>query len=162
MNKKIKLQIEELIRDYKTKKGEYEKLGHDLDFIKNRIIMLMDKAKEKSYVYIDPEFSKVPLKCSICERSEVKYDLDRARELLGSKKLKKIVDKSYGVADITKLIALSKEHGISPEELKSCLSVSEKVNNKKLDQLYDIGEVSAEEVQEFCQVSKTTRYITLK
>ena len=162
MNKKLRLQVEEMIRDYKNKRDEIAKMERDLEFIKNRIIMLLDKAHEKSYEYVDATFSKVPLKCSICERSEVKYDLDRARELLGSKKLKKIVDKTYGVADITKLIELSKTHGISPDELKSCLSVSEKVNNKKLDQLYDIGEVSAEEVQEFCQVSKTTRYITLK
>ena len=162
MDKKIQSQIEELIRALKKIRDKIVQLEQDDKFIKNRLIMLLDKAGIKSYEYLGAEFADTKLTCTVCERSDIKYDLQRARELLGPRECKKFVDKTYGVADISKLIDLAKAHGISPDELKSCLSITEKVNNKKLDQLYNVGEINAEDVQEFCTVEKTNRYIMLK
>lgn len=162
MNKKSKVQLDELIVTYKRNKEKIEKLQDDNDFIKKRIIFLMDKAKESSYKYYNPELFENELKATICERKTVSYDVQRAKELLGKKRFSEIVDKEYSICDISKLIELAKSHGVSPKELKSCLNINEKINNKKLDQAYNLGDIEEEEVQEFASVETSTRYLAIK
>jgi hypothetical protein len=162
MNKKIEEQLTDLIIKLKSNQAKIEKLEDDNNFIKKRIMFLLDKAKSKNFSYYNPELFDHELKCSLCERKDIRYDIARAKELLGKKKCKQFIDSSYEVCDIEKLKDLAKNHGISPQELKDCLSVNEKVNNKKLDNLYDLGEIDFEEVEKFAEVKLTSRYISIR
>lgn len=126
MNKKTKQQLDDLIINYKKNKERIEKLQSDNDFIKNRIIFLLGKSKTKTFEYYNPEIFPDIIKCTVCERKTLSYDVQRAKDLLGRKRLNSILDKDYSISDIEKLKELAKSHGISANELKSCLEVQEK------------------------------------
>lgn len=162
MNKKTKQQLDDLIINYKKNKERIEKLQSDNDFIKNRIMFLLGKAKTKTFEYYNPEMFPDIIKCTVCERKTLSYNVQRAKELLGRKRLNSILDKDYSIGDIEKLKELAKSHGISVNELKSCLEVQEKINSKKLDQAYNLGEIDDEEVEEFVKVDTTSKYLTFK
>ena len=156
----INEQLVGLVKKLKTNRDKVEQLQNDNDFIKNRIMFLLDKLGEKSFTLKDIEFSPKSLVCMICEKNDVSYDLKRAKEILGAK-CKGFTHKEYDVSDFEKLKALAKAHGINPEEFKSCFDIKEKVDNKKLEQMYAVGDVDVEDVQEFMEV-KTTRYVALR
>lgn len=153
-------QLVGLIKKLKTNKDKIEQMEKDNEFIKNRIMNLLDKSKEKSFVLKDLEFSPKSLTCMICEKKDVSYDLQKAKEILGAK-CKSFVNKKYDVSDFEKLKQLAKEHGISLNDFKSCFNISESVDNKKLEQMYQVGDVDIDDVQEFMEV-KTKRYIALR
>ena len=123
-------------------------------------MFLLDKSGEKTFTLKDLEFSPKSLTCMVCEKKDVRYDLQRAKEILGAK-CKQFTIKQYDVCDFEKLKTLAKSHGINIEEFKSCFDIKEKVDNKKLEQMYAIGDVDVEDVQEFMEV-KTTRYVALR
>lgn len=160
MDKQTHEQLTGLVKKLKTNNDKIEQMQKDNEFIKNRIMNLLNKSKEKSFVLKDIEFSPKSLTCTICERKNVSYNLQKAKEILGAK-CKSFVNKKYDVSDFEKLKQLAKEHGISLNDFKSCFSISESVDNKKLEQMYQVGDVDIDDVQGFMEV-EIKQYVALR
>lgn len=73
-------------------------------------------------------------------RRKVEYDIDKMKEKLPSDVISEVVEKQVSVVDYKALASYVKSLGGSAAKLKSMLHVDESVNEKRLDELSELGE----------------------
>lgn len=73
-------------------------------------------------------------------RRKVEYDIGKMKEKLPSDVISEVVEKQVSVIDYKALAAYVKSLGGSAAKLKSMLHVDESVNEKRLDELSELGE----------------------
>ena len=60
---------------------------------------------------------------------------------------KDVIDKSYTITDINRLIIYLKSCGVDPKVFKSFINVTKTVDEKKLDKLADLGLIRKEQLE---------------
>lgn len=96
----------------------------------------------------DHEFTGVILTAKVSERvSSLVYDTDKLKEQLDKETFNEIVDKTYTINDIEALISLLKNAGVSPQDFKKLITVTEVANKARIQQLFAVGELSFEQLQ---------------
>lgn len=73
-------------------------------------------------------------------RRKVEYDIGKMKEKLPSDVISEVVEKQVSVIDYKTLAAYVKSLGGSAAKLKSMLHVDESVNEKRLEELSELGE----------------------
>lgn len=87
------------------------------------------------------------LKASKVDRvTSITYDIPKLKQKLDPELFNEIIDKSYSITDMPALIQMLKKSGVKPKEFKKFISVSEKVNNGKIQQAYSIGDISLNDI----------------
>lgn len=72
--------------------------------------------------------------------------LDKLSEKLSKNVFSEIVDKTYTITDFDGLVSYLKSCGVDPKEFKKFIDVERKVNEKKIDQLGKLGEITQEDI----------------
>lgn len=141
-NDKIVLELEANSIRYMDNKDKIKKLEDHNKALTDFIIEELDSLNTKSYSFTAHDDNDKPHKYTFtkAERSKVIYDNEKLKEVVGKKTYSKIVDREF-IADWDKLVVLAKKYSINKEELLDCLTINEKINNNKLKELYEIGEV---------------------
>lgn len=94
------------------------------------------------------------LKATKVERiTSIKYDIPKLKKKLDKELVNEIVDKTYTINDIDAMIALLKKAGVRPKDFKKLISVSETVNNGKIQQAYSVGDISLKDISDAYQVT---------
>lgn len=91
----------------------------------------------KSYGVSDDE---VDYNVTRVVRCKVEYDIGKMKEKLPSNVISEVVEKQVSVIDYKALAAYVKSLGGSAAKLKSMLHVDESVNEKRLEELSELGE----------------------
>lgn len=78
---------------------------------------------------------------------DIQWDLSKLKKTLSKQTYKEVINKSYEIIDFKGLSKYLKEFGVDPEVFRTFLSVSEKVDEKTLDQKEQLGEVNFEELK---------------
>ena len=73
--------------------------------------------------------------------------------------LKKFIDKTYTINDFEGLVEYLKTCGVDPIKFKSYLQITENVNQKKLDQLSNLGIINENDIKGCYEVKKNEGYI---
>lgn len=89
--------------------------------------------------------------------SSLTYDIPKLKKALDKDLFDEIVDKTYTISDIDAMISLLKKAGVKPSEFKKLITVTEKVNNAKIQQAYSIGDISLNDIKDAyeAKVSRT-------
>ena len=83
-------------------------------------------------------------------------------KLLGKEKSKKVINKTYVINDFKGLVAYLKECGVDPKIFKTFIDVQREVDTKSLEQMYELGDVTLEEIKGSYNVDTICSYVDVK
>lgn len=96
------------------------------------------------------------------QKTSVIFDIDALENNLSKEMSKDVINKSYTITDINRLIVYLKTCGVDPKVFKSFINVTKTVDEKKLDKLADLGLIRKEQL-EGCYTLKCKKpYFTVK
>ena len=81
---------------------------------------------------------------------------------LGKVKSKKVINKTYLINDFNGLVTYLKECGVDPKVFKTFITVQKEVKKKSLEQMYELGEVTLEDIKGCYDVETINSYIDIK
>lgn len=144
---KVKLLIDKAF----SLKQQVDSLTAEYNKIRGQIYDYLDQNKMKSIEGNQTSESgakKGLLVASKVDRvTSLTYDIPKLKKVLDKELFNEIVDKTYTIADIDAMILLLKKAGIKPSEFKKLITVSEKVNNAKIQQAYSVGDISLNDMK---------------
>lgn len=74
------------------------------------------------------------------------YDIPKLKTKIDPELFNEIVDKTYTINDIEALKQMLKKAGVKPKDFKKIITVTEKVNNGRIQQAYSVGEISLSDI----------------
>lgn len=78
---------------------------------------------------------------------KVKFDTVKLKKKLDKETFNDVSETVYKINDMQGLVSYLKECDVDPNIFKSFIDVETKINQKKLDNLYDLGEVTEEDIE---------------
>ena len=99
--------------------------------------------------------------CQKISQVEVKFDINKLKDVLTKKQQKTVIKKHYQVVNWPGLLNLLKESGVEWKEFLKYVDVTESVDEAALDKLFELGEVDAEEIQNCSEARIKTQYYKL-
>lgn len=154
---KVKL----LINKAFSLKQQTDKLTSEYNKVRGQIYDYLDQNKMKSLegsLLSESGASKGLLVATKVDRvTSLTYDIPKLKKKLDKELINEIIDKTYTITDMDAMILLLKKAGVKPSEFKKLITVSEKVNNSKIQQAYSVGDISLNDIKDAYEVkvSKT-------
>ena len=99
--------------------------------------------------------------CQKISQVEIKFDVKKLKDVLTKKQQKAVIKKHYQVINWPGLLNLLKESGVEWKEFLKYVEISESVDEKALDKLFELGEIDAEEIQKCSDTRIKTQYYKL-
>ena len=103
----------------------------------------------------------VKLRVTNVRTKKVIWKTDKLKEKLGKQRIQRILNKTYTVNDMNGLIAYLKTCGVDPKKFKSFIDVEEQVDEIKLEELYNTGEIKQKEVEGCYKIELGNPYIKI-
>lgn len=144
-----KQRFEQLEAQYKQEK---EKLS-------TRIRNYMYSHGYSSFDFRSREFGNV--KVNHVVRKMIKWDVTKLKAKLSPELCAEIIEKEYYISDIQGLVKYLKSCGVNPKKFKRYLIITEKVNQKKMDELSEIGDITASDVEGCYELKEANGYLTI-
>lgn len=159
----------ERIKYYWERKRTYESTKRSFEDDKYEFNQEMDRyfdvvADEDGKVIVNLEGMFKGVKKLICQRiSQVKveFDIKKLDKILSKEQRKKVIQKHYQVNNWPGLLKLLKESGVEWKKFLKYVNVSESVDEGKLEQLVELGELNSEEVKACSKTKIKTQYYKL-
>ena len=129
------------------------------------------KCKEDFYDFMDEnmkgkveDFSTSQQEISVTkiQTSSILFDIDKIKKKVGRKLTSKFLDKKYEIADYDGLVKYLKEFDVDPKVFKSFISVEEKVNEEKLNNLSELGKIEMEQLEGCYEVKTRKPFYTVR
>lgn len=96
------------------------------------------------------------------QKTSVIFDVNALENNLSKEMCKDVIDKSYTLTDINRLIIYLKSCGVDPKVFKSFINVTKTVDEKKLDKLADLGLIRKEQLEGCYTLKRKKPYFTVK
>lgn len=96
------------------------------------------------------------------QKTSVIFDIDALENNLSKEMSKDVIDKSYTITDINRLVIYLKSCGVDPKVFKSFINVTKTVDEKKLDKLADLGLIRKEQLEGCYTLKRKKPYFTVK
>mgnify|MGYP007070231528 CR=1 FL=1 len=140
---KIIKTVKELDSLNKSFKEQEERYKAEKDRLQNIIKEYTDKSELEEFDF-DDESSHYKVRPII--NRKITWDIDKLSEKLDKGILNEVIDKEYTINDFDSLIRYLKSCGVDPKKFKKFIDVKKSVNNKKIDELSQLGDISAEDI----------------
>lgn len=96
------------------------------------------------------------------QKTSVIFDIDALEKNLSKEMSKDVIDKSYTITDINRLVIYLKSCGVDQKVFKSFINVTKTVDEKKLDKLADLGLIRKEQLEGCYTLKRKKPYFTVK
>lgn len=96
------------------------------------------------------------------EKTSIIWDADRLEKRVEKHVAKQIIKKQYHISDMPGLVAYLKLCGVNPKVFKKFIMVEKSVDDKAVDRLGDIGEISVAQINGCYRVETQKPYYTVK
>lgn len=87
--------------------------------------------------------------------------VEKLKEKLDKKTYNEIIDKTYTINDMEGLIKYLKSCGVDAKKFKKFIEVNEEVDETKLNNLYDRGEIKKKQIEDCYEVKLGEPYIRI-
>lgn len=156
------LELDNLNATFKEAEEDYKRKK---EFLSNKIRKFFKIQNIDSYNFLAKagrykEENKNLKIIDVCPQ-KITFDADKLEERLGKEVCKKIIKKEYKINDFEKLVGYLKSCGVDPKKFKAFIDVEKTVDNKKIDQLSDVGEIKFEDIMGCFTVKQTASYIKI-
>lgn len=92
---------------------------------------------------------------------KITWDLDKLSKKLDKELLNEITDKEYSINDFNGLVKYLKSCGVDPKKFKKFIDVKKSVNNKKVDELSQMGEISIDDLTGCYELQANFSYVKI-
>lgn len=147
-----KKQLKDYTVTFYRKKSSFEKTQKQFELVKKAFYDYAEKYCRKydvEEVILNPDDKLVfrALKLKRVQSVKVKFDTVKLRKKLDKETFNDVSETVYKINDMQGLVSYLKECDVDPNIFKSFIDVETKINQKKLDNLYDLGEVTEEDIE---------------
>lgn len=170
----MKRQIDELLRRYQQsawnyylKEQKFKKVKKQYEELKEQfeaeMLELTDTLGGKRVSFESNSFAEDcgTLTVHRVERTSIEWDADKLERRLPKSVAKKVIKKKYTIANMKGLVDYLKSHGVDPKVFKKYLAIERTVDVRAVDQLGNLGEISAQQISG-CYIVKCQKpYFTL-
>lgn len=150
------LDLYRLEQKYKIAKKQYE------DEKKKLSLNVRNYMFSKDYSQLDfksREFGNVHVSNVI--RKSIIWNIEKLKKKLDKDLIDQFVEKKYVVNNMPGLIKLLKEAGVNPRQFKKFINVEEKVNQQKMNELSEIGEIDREDIEGCYELKEAEGYLKI-
>lgn len=112
-----------------------------------------------SFDFRSREFGNV--KVNKVVRKTIKWDVDKLKKKLPIELLAEIIEREYHIVDMPGLVKYLKSCGVNPKKFKQYISVEEKVNQQAINELSEIGDITAQDIEGCYELKQAEGYLTI-
>lgn len=153
---KTELLLAKFTSDYITVKDELEQKNQELINLRENIVKLLKHQEGNKFEFMEETYGVTfKHRFKLFKSVRINYDVDKLKEKLTKKQQKKLIRKTVGISNFDEFAEFMKEKGIKFSEVKPFLQISEKVETKALENMYEIGEIDLQEISD-CYTVNTT------
>lgn len=132
----------------------------ELNELKNKVIFMFKKLKiENVNISIsggnEQEIKEHFYNVKLITRNNVNFDIEKLKSKINKKQKSKILERKVTISDFSGFSKFMKENGISFSQVKCFLDIDEKVNIKKLDDLFKRDEIDLEKINDCYKIVKS-------
>lgn len=165
-------QIEGNVRRLYEAKCEYDKVKKYYDETKKKESVAIsnfmfsnmpgengfDITLSEGYTYYD---NPKKLHVTRARRKKVVWNVEMLKERMSKDKRKAVIKKEYVITDMDGLITYLKSCGVDPKKFKAYLSISESVDEKELNNLFEVGVITKNDIKGCYDVEMSEPYIVI-
>ena len=131
----------------------------------NGLTMLLNQKKATMAKYFDKtgERSASNEDCTVYvqERTNIDYDIDALKQTLPRDQYDSFVVTEHSIDDWKGFCRLLKKHGLTADEVRPFISIVRKVDQQKLNQMYEHGAITIQDLRG-CYTATVKKSIVLK
>ncbi len=131
----------------------------------NGLTMLLNQKKATMAKYFDKsgERSASNNECTVYvqERTNIDYDIDALKQTLPRDQYDSFVVTEHSIDDWKGFCRLLKKHGLTAQEVRPFISITRKVDQQKLNQMYEHGAITIQDLHG-CYTATVKKSIVLK
>ena len=131
----------------------------------NGLTMLLNQKKATMAKYFDKsgERSASNDECTVYvqERTNIDYDIDALKQTLTRDQYDSFVVTEHSIDDWKGFCRLLKKHGLTSQEVRPFISIVRKVDQQKLNQMYEHGAITIQDLHG-CYTATVKKSIVLK
>ena len=131
----------------------------------NGLTMLLNQKKATMAKYFDKsgERSASNDDCTVYvqERTHIDYDIDALKQTLPRDQYDSFVVTEHSIDDWKGFCRLLKKHGLTAQEVRPFISITRKVDQQKLNQMYEHGAITIQDLHG-CYTATVKKSIVLK
>lgn len=149
-------------------KVSVDKVMDDIVHVQNQInglTMLLNQKKATMAKYFDKtgERSASNDDCTVYvqERTSIDYDIDALKQSLPRDQYDSFVVTEHSIDDWKGFCRLLKKHGLTAQEVRPFISIVRKVDQQKLNQMYEHGAITIQDLHG-CYTATVKKSIVLK
>ena len=94
-------------------------------------------------------------------QKRISWDVEKLEKKLDKELLNEILDKQYVVNNMEGLIKYLKSCGVNPKQFKKYITIEKKVNQKKFNELSELGDVSLDDVKGCYELNECNGYVKI-
>ena len=162
VSKKQKAKISKLISDldslnesFKAEKELYEAKKQTLQS------EIKDYTDKNNWDKINVDIGNFNYQATPVINKKITWDLDKLSEKLDKEILNEITDKEYSINDFNGLVKYLKSCGVDPKKFKKFVDVKKTVNNKKIDELGQLGDIDIESLSGCYELQANFSYVKI-
>lgn len=133
--------------------------------VSNFMFSALPKGTESFEIELDEgtAFYEKPVKVRVnkIRKKTILWNVEKLKKKLNKNHYNEVVDKTYTISNMLGLIKYLKRCGVDPVKFKSFIDVTESVNETKLNNLYELGEVSKADLGGCYDVNMSEPYIRI-
>lgn len=156
--KKIKMAVIELDKLNSSFKQQEEAYKHRKDELQT---VIKDYADQNNLSEFGFKSKKGLIKARPILNTKITWFVDKLSEKLSKNVFSEVMSKTYTITDFDGLVSYLKSCGVDPKEFKKFIDVEQKVDDKKIDQLSKLGEITQEQLAGCYEVQATLKYIKI-
>lgn len=140
-------QLEQYIFDLRVlnqkQKQEEESYKDKKTTLESKIKKIFDKKKVNSYSFANADGDqKKYYRATVVQQKKVIFNPDMVEQVVDKKVFNQICIKKYEITDYEGLVQYMKSLGGNPSKFKSFISCDKTIDNKKVNQLSELGDIT--------------------
>lgn len=157
-------QLEQYIYDLNTEnkkqkeaENKYKNVKADLE---RKIKNLLDKKKTNTYSFANGDENKY-YRATVVQQKKIIFNPDVVEQIVDKKIFNQVCNKKYEITDYDGLAKYIKGLGGNPAIFKSFISCEKTIDNKKINQLSELGELSVDDLEGSYTVKPSAMWIKI-
>ncbi|MBO7695465.1 MAG: hypothetical protein J6T10_22800 [Methanobrevibacter sp.] len=145
------LELFKLNAEYKKYEEEYKQKRQELQ-------NLIFKSGYEDFAIDTSNIGKY-IRVKSIKTNKIIWDVEKLKQKIGKKLFNKVVNKTYTITDYSGLVKYLTSCGVDPKVFSKYVCVENKVDNKKIDELGELGEILVDDLKGCYEVENVSQYI---
>lgn len=159
------VELNELNSNFKAAEAEYKEKKNNISS-KIKDYMSIKKIDSLDFLFKAGKYKNNPMRFTakhICPKKIIfnPDSIEKKLSKLSKEDLSLIVKKTYIINDIDGLIDYLKSCGVDPKQFKTFLTIEKTVDNKKIDELSNIGKITEEDITGCYTIKESESYFKI-